>query len=106
MDNSNHRDLLRKFPLQNKYGSAYPDTMIPKFEMPEFRLQQLPPTSEMFDPWFKFVDDSIALWKTYKQNGEEFDKWYQTKYLSTKPPGLTTGQSMLLSPAKKGGSLR
>lgn len=101
MSNIDYRELLRRIPLYNKYGPQYPSAPIPRYNIPEYRLQQLPPVNEMIDPWLKECDEVIQDLNEYSQHYNKFNDFYQSKYMSSKPPGMTENNNHILSPSVK-----
>ncbi|CCF56700.1 hypothetical protein KAFR_0B04040 [Kazachstania africana CBS 2517] len=100
MSNINYQELLRKIPLYNKYGDDYPDKMLPKLDVPEIKIQPLPPINKTIEAWITELDKAVDYWSKYSDNNiKEFNDWYNKKYLSNKPPGLVN--SSVLSPVHK-----
>ena len=48
LKNNNAHDILRKVPLYNKFGPDFPREKLSRVRVPEFRLEPLQSSEEMF----------------------------------------------------------
>ncbi|CAL9733478.1 multivesicular body sorting factor 12 [Monosporozyma servazzii] len=99
----NYKDVLRKIPLYNRYGSTYPQGLPPKITLESiipanFKTQPLPPIDDMFQPWIEECNELIEECNEYKMQPKQFEQFYFKEYLSKKPPSLLDPQ--ILSPLK------
>ncbi|CCE61565.1 hypothetical protein TPHA_0A04900 [Tetrapisispora phaffii CBS 4417] len=94
-------NVLKGIPLYNAFGESFPSQKnlnrltVPNINVPA--SQQQP--SEMFKPWYKLCNDLIEGCNNHDKSSEDFEKWYEDRYLKNKPHGMR--ESIVLSPSKK-----
>ncbi|CAL9728085.1 multivesicular body sorting factor 12 [Monosporozyma unispora] len=101
----NYKDVLRKIPLYNRYGSTYPQGLPTKITLESiiptnFKTQPLPPLNEMFQPWLDECGAIVSECNEYKEQPRQFEQFYYQEYLSKKPQSLLDPK--ILSPLKHG----
>ncbi|AQZ11630.1 MVB12 (YGR206W) [Zygosaccharomyces parabailii] len=91
-------ETLRSRPLVNSQGTRFPHDVPPRVHIPQIKLTPMQSAAEIFAPWYEECDQLVQLADLHDMRGRQFDRWYESQYLSNKPPGMAMG---MLSPSRR-----